>query len=218
MEAHQLTDSSTQTLYKIVNKDGTPCHGGSSSFVWPLPHDNEPGAWVEVDGPIVLCEDPCLHLTTDPAWCLHELGGDPSELVCCIAEYDGEILRDHHSHKVGVRRARLIRQVGWDTVRVVSSGHHTASGGYWCAWGNATVRALGNVRVRAWDNATVHAWDSVTVHAWGSATVRALGNATVISSKSHAPSATVALFNLAAHVDRRGGGLAFRCPGSEVSQ
>jgi hypothetical protein len=42
-------------------------------------------------------------------------------------------------------------------------------------------------------------------------------NASVVSDRYHSPSAVVALSQLAAHIDRRGGGLVLRCAEDDAS-
>ena len=39
-------------LYKVLNRDGTPCHGGTGR--WSLPHDGKPGKWMPA-----VAVDPC---------------------------------------------------------------------------------------------------------------------------------------------------------------
>ncbi|HTX84178.1 MAG TPA: hypothetical protein VME44_18490 [Streptosporangiaceae bacterium] len=88
--------------YKVLN-------GGRSPFTasrWPLPSDEGPGAWVEVDGPIGLCTNGVHAASTEqlPHW----LGMELWEL-----ELDGEIVRDQAA--LVASRARLVRQVtAWD--------------------------------------------------------------------------------------------------------
>jgi hypothetical protein len=73
-----------------------------------------------------------------------------------------------------------------------------------------TVTASGRATVTASGSVTVTASDSTTVTASGSTTVKASGSVTVTSTASHMPSAVVALEHMAAHIDRRGGGLVLR--------
>lgn len=96
-------------LYKVLNLDGTPCHGGVGA--WPLPTQRadgwEPGEWREVTGELVPCENG-LHLCANERQLLKWLGSAIFE-----AEYDGEGLDG--DDKVVVRRARLLRKVDtWD--------------------------------------------------------------------------------------------------------
>ena len=209
------------TAYKVLS-DGKSCHGGNLD--WSLPTLNEdgtytPGAWMRVDGELILCEN-AIHLTDQPAaWYVE--GGQ-----CWLAEYRGATvgaLDGGTESKLGVREARLLAPVEWATVGAYTTGEHTVSAGFVLASDSATVRAYGSATVRAYGSATVHAYGSATVraygsatvHAYDSATVHAYGSATVISSRWHSANATVVLTDLAAHVDRRGGAVAVRV--AEVS-
>ena len=94
------------TTYKVLNLDGTPCHGGVGA--WSLPTKRadgswEPGAWREAEGDLVLCENG-LHGCDGERQLVQWLG----PLVCEL-EYDGEVVRD--DDKVIGRRARLLRIV-----------------------------------------------------------------------------------------------------------
>jgi hypothetical protein len=232
MTSTDANSTITTTLYKVL-VDGASCHGGS--LTWPLPTQNDdgswtPGEWVSVQGDLVLCEN-ALHLTDHPASWYAERS------QCWAAEHRGEVageLDGAWGSKVGVREARLLRPVEWDQVGVWSEGEHQVMTGTVRASGSATVEASGSVTVRAYDSATVRAYDSVTVRAYDSATVEASGSATVeasgsatvraydsvtvrasgrataISDRWHSPSAQVALSQMAAHVDRRGGKLVLR--------
>ena len=82
-------------LYKVLGKDRQPYHGGNGQ--WPLP-----GEWLEVDGPLILCEHG-LHLCREKdlvSW----LGPEIWEV-----EYEGEIVEAEN--KVVVRKARLVRRL-----------------------------------------------------------------------------------------------------------
>jgi hypothetical protein len=78
------------------------------------------------------------------------------------------------------------------------------------ASGSASVEAFGSASVKASGSASVKAFGSASVEASGSASVEAFDSATVISDYYHSPAAEVVLTQMAAHVDRRGGKLAFR--------
>ena len=88
-------------LYKVLDRDGKPFHGGNG--VWPLPQ-NGPGEWLEVEGDLIPCHNG-LHLCRESdllEWlgpCIYE------------AEYDGEMIECEN--KAVVRRARLIRGTAW---------------------------------------------------------------------------------------------------------
>jgi hypothetical protein len=99
-------------LYKITASNGSPVHGGRG--VWPLPTEDGPGAWWEVDGELVLCKHG-LHLcrVTDVSrWVV-------VNAVVWQAEADGEIAADED--KVVARRARLVRRVGALTTAVLAT-------------------------------------------------------------------------------------------------
>ena len=211
-----MSDQISTPLYKVL-VNGASCHGGSME--WPLPTQAEdgtwtPGEWVRVEGALIECQN-ALHLTDQPAaW--YQPGGQ-----CWLAEHRGEMVGELNGtwqSKIGVREARLIRPVAWDEVAVWSEGEHTIKSGVGraygnatvTAYGNATVTAYGNATVTAYDNATVTAYDNATVTAYDNATVTAYGNATAISDRWHSESAVVALSQMAAHVDRRGGKLVLR--------
>jgi hypothetical protein len=231
-----VNDIATTPLFKVL-RDGVSCHGGAMR--WPLPEraaDGSwtPGAWVEVRGALVLCENG-LHLTSTP--CDWYVGGS----ALYLAEYDGEII-DDGSNKVCVRRARLVSVAHWSDHGVHHEGEHVITQGRVTAYGSASVTAYdsasvtaygsasvtasgsasvtasGSASVTAYDSASVTAYDSASVTASGSASVRAYdsasvtasGSATLISTSWHSDSAQIALSQLAAHVDRRGGTLVLR--------
>src|SRR3989344_5863344 len=87
-------------LYKVLNADGSCCHGGTGK--WPLPN-GQPGAWLEVTGDLIPCRNG-LHLCR-AGDLIHWMGPALWE-----AEYEGESIR-HEDTKTVVRRARLIRRV-----------------------------------------------------------------------------------------------------------
>ena len=190
----------TVPLYKVL-VNGASCHGGS--MTWPLPTQAQdgtwtPGEWVGVEGALIECQN-ALHLTDQPASWYQPEG------QCWLAEHRGETVGELNGtwqSKIGVREARLMRPVAWEDVAVWSEGDHTIKSGGGRAYDNATVQAYGNATVRASGNATVWAYDS--------ATVTASDSATAISDRWHSPSSVVALSQMAAHVDRRGGKLVLR--------
>jgi hypothetical protein len=223
-----VNDIATTPLFKVL-RDGVSCHGGAMR--WPLPEraaDGSwtPGAWVEVRGALVLCENG-LHLTSTP--CDWYVGGS----ALYLAEYDGEII-DDGSNKVCVRRARLVSVAHWSDHGVHHEGEHVITQGRVTAYGSASVRAYGSASVRAYDSASVTAYGSASVTASGSASVTASGSASVTAYDSasvrasdsasvtaydsatltsapwHSDSALIALSQLAAHVDRRHGALVLR--------
>ena len=87
------------TAYKFLAKGAV---GPISGYVWPSPRGDEPGAWVEVDGPLTLCSQG-LHLcrTFDLVYWLHDELWD--------AESSGE--RVEGIDCIMVRRARLVRRI-----------------------------------------------------------------------------------------------------------
>lgn len=95
------------TTYKVLNLDGTPCHGGQGG-AWSLPTKRadgswEPGEWREVTGELVLCENG-LHGCDGERQLVQWLGP-----LVCEMEYDGEVVLGED--KVLGRRARLTRIV-----------------------------------------------------------------------------------------------------------
>ena len=224
----------TVPLYKVL-VDGSSCHGGD--MAWPLPTQAEdgawtPGEWVKLHGrrKLVLCAN-ALHLTDQPAaWYM-------PNAQCWLAEYRGEVVGELDGgwqSKIGVREARLLRPVAWEDVCVWTEGEHTVKSGVARASGSASVTAYDRASVRASGSASVTASGSASVTASGSASVTASGSvsvtasdrasvtasdrasvtasgsATVISTPWHSDSAQVAISQMAAHVDRRGGKLALR--------
>src|SRR5690606_11532697 len=90
--------------YKVLNVDGTPCHGGTGR--WHLPTADGPGEWM----PTIPDPVPCTrgyHLCRDAADLLEWLGP-----TIWVAEVDGAVIAHHN--KVVVGRARLLRRLPWD--------------------------------------------------------------------------------------------------------
>jgi hypothetical protein len=87
------------TTYKFLAKGAL---GPISGFAWPVPRGGEPGAWVEVEGPLVQCARG-VHVcrTLDLAHWIHdelwevEAAGDATDGVDCVV----------------VQRARLVRPI-----------------------------------------------------------------------------------------------------------
>lgn len=90
--------------YKVLNEDGTSCHGGSGR--WPLPVDGTPGEWIEVPGPIFLCEAGTLHLCRRQD-VIYWLGP-------CIYEAETGAAVVIGADKIGTTKARLLRLLPWD--------------------------------------------------------------------------------------------------------
>jgi hypothetical protein len=89
-------------LYKVLGEDGAAIHGGSGK--WPLPHDGEPGEWLEVSGDIRCCTNG-LHLVANPMPWLQK----GAHLF--LAEPDLKMPMDFRSDKGAFTRARLIGEV-----------------------------------------------------------------------------------------------------------
>ena len=94
------------TIYKVLNEDGSCRNNGVGS--WPLPVKNAdgtwtPGEWLEVEGPLVLCENG-LHGCDGEAQLLEWIGQAIFEM-----EYAGE--RIDGDDKFCTRRARLLRKL-----------------------------------------------------------------------------------------------------------
>ena len=93
--------------YKFTSEGGTTYNG----FTWPLPHDGQPGEWVEVGKRARkaltaddLCTGRVLH-ATDAAHLLDWLNAEMYEIE--IDESRGVIVAD----KIGFRRGRLVRRI-----------------------------------------------------------------------------------------------------------
>ena len=196
----------TDTLYKIVRIQGGaahPCHGGSPDFTWPLPN-GEPGAWVEHTGRIALCESG-LHLTRRPIeWYLN----DP-DVRLFEAEYEGELLDG--GEKVCARKARLVREVDWAVAGILTSGIHALSGNTQASlYGNARATLSDNAQATLFGNARATLYSNARATLYENARATATGESVVVSTRWHADTAAVALSQMAAHIDRRQGKLAYR--------
>lgn len=92
----------TRLLFKVLNEDGTSCHGGKGR--WPLPRGDRPGAALSVRGTLIPCENG-LHLCRlddllewlGPAIWLAQVPDGVEEIAC--------------PDKVVVRTARLERRL-----------------------------------------------------------------------------------------------------------
>ena len=89
----------TERLFKVLNVDGSSCHGGS--LQWGLPK-GRPGRWHQVSGELIPCENG-LHLCREKDL-LDWLGP-----AIFLAEARGE--RIEETDKVVVREARLVRRI-----------------------------------------------------------------------------------------------------------
>ena len=91
----------TETLYKVLNDDGSCAHGGTGK--WFLPHDKRPGRWMPaVNGKLIACLNG-YHLCR-ASDLVYWLGP-----VIWEAEHDGDVLVAED--KLVVRRTRLLRRV-----------------------------------------------------------------------------------------------------------
>lgn len=95
--------------YKYAMRAYKTLSEGRSQFTglsWPLPAGGQPGAWVQADGPIALCDNG-IH-ACDSHQLPHWIGMELWEV-----ELGGEIVRE--SDAVIASRARLLRRVeAWD--------------------------------------------------------------------------------------------------------
>jgi hypothetical protein len=89
-----------EKLYKLTSPEGKPLHGGAGS--WSKPRGKRAGAWREVTGKVVPCENG-LHLLR-----LQDIGRWLRTGVLWEVEAGTE--RIDHGDKIVVRRARLIRK------------------------------------------------------------------------------------------------------------
>ena len=88
------------TYYKVLNSDGSACHGGNGK--WHLPKGKRPGKWMPNIANPILCERG-YHLVKD-AQLLEWLGP-----TIYVAEYRGATVRD--STKLVAEQARLVSRV-----------------------------------------------------------------------------------------------------------
>jgi hypothetical protein len=82
--------------YKVISKDTAQF----SYLSWPLPSDEEPGAWLKVKG--LLRRSNALYLTNQP----HIWWNSDREVY--LSEWGGGVL--YRSQEIRVRRARLVRK------------------------------------------------------------------------------------------------------------
>ena len=92
----------TRLLFKVLNEDGTACHGGAGR--WPLPRDGNPGKPLTVRGPLVPCRNG-LHLCR-PKDLIRWLG--PAIWTVQVPDGVEEVACDD---KIVVRSARLERRL-----------------------------------------------------------------------------------------------------------
>jgi len=138
-------------LYKVLNKNGELCHGGSGK--WYLPKGNRPGRWMpKIEGELIPCQNGYHLCRTQDLICW--LGDNIYE-----AEHRGEI--GIGNDKVVVRQARLLHKVEtWnettarlfacDCAEHASPIHERAYAAAWAAAGEAAAGAAAGAAA-AWD-------------------------------------------------------------------
>ena len=95
--------TTSEVFYKVVGLRGKAINGGRGR--WPLPHDGQPGKWVEVAGPLVACLNG-LHVCR-----LNQLLAWLGPTIWRV-EINGE--RIEEVEKIVARRGRLLsRCEGW---------------------------------------------------------------------------------------------------------
>ena len=90
----------TERLFKVLNEDGSACHGGHGT--WHLPESDRPGDWMPIiEGELIPCKNG-YHLCREQDL-VHWLGEAIFEV-----EYRGEQVDS--GDKIVVREARLLRR------------------------------------------------------------------------------------------------------------
>ena len=112
VEFNNVIEFKSEIVYKALCKDGKSTFQG---WQWPLPTETEPGEWVEVNPPAVLC----LHgfhgyRELEQAFAFN---GDDDVYEM---EISGDIHRDHE--KVVATKARLIRKLERNTAITIEKG------------------------------------------------------------------------------------------------
>jgi hypothetical protein len=167
----------TEKYYKVLNFNGTPCHGGSGA--WSLPTGDEPGEWMPLIADIKLCERG-YHLCKR-GQLMQWLGPAIYE-----AEWAGAIIEQ--SDKCVVSQARLIRRLdAWteraarlfacdcadEALKLVRSPDprsiEVVRVARRYAMGDASRDQLGAARDAAWDATRDAAWDAAGDAAWAAA-------------------------------------------------
>jgi hypothetical protein len=191
-----LTETTKQTLYKILSPEGDSLHGGK--LRWDLPKLNTdgtytPGNWHSAKGKIEACENG-LHLTPRPyRWYTWD---------CAVYEAEGRGDCDTHNGKVAYREARLLRPVQhpqwwldahrfveaipatrfmkpdakplkeWKlfTASTLNAARDAARAAAWdAAWDAARDAAWDAEPAAAWDAEPAAAWDAEPAAAWDTA-------------------------------------------------
>ena len=94
--------TTSEVFYKVLGLRGKAMNGGRGR--WPLPHDDQPGKWVEVAGPLVACQNGLHVCRLD--WLILWLGP-----TIWRVEIDGE--RIEQPDKIIARRGRLLDRCDW---------------------------------------------------------------------------------------------------------
>ncbi len=95
-------------LIKVLGTDGQAIHGGSGS--WPLPEGDKPGAWLEIKGKLVVCQN-ALHGTPEHA--LLRWYRPDSRLFAMEPDLSAGVAMED-STKAGFKRARLLYEINAD--------------------------------------------------------------------------------------------------------
>ena len=185
-------------FYKVLGAEGQAIHGGE--LRWSLPQGDQPGEWHTVTGRIVVCQHG-LHLTTRPIhfW----LAGSRVFEAEWRGDADQSELERAGSEKIAVREARLLCEVDWGEFCVWFDGEREVHSGEAIAYGSSQVTAYGSSQVTAYNSSQVTAYGSSQVTAYNSSQVTAYNSSQVTSTPYHSRSATVALEQMAVHIDRR---------------
>ena len=161
-----------QQFYKVLNVDGTCFHGGAGA--WDIPKNGKPGAWREVEGELIACQN-----------AIHILGREQvvewlGPAIFPIEPEDKPTLSDN---KYICRKARLSGQAfaTWNerTQRLLACDYaehvlpifererpsdlrpcETIEVARRFANGKATQQELAAARATAWDAARDAAWDA----------------------------------------------------------
>jgi hypothetical protein len=92
-------------LFKVLNEDGTTCHGGNGQ--WSLPNGSQPGEWMTaIEGELIPCQNG-YHLSNRENL-IDWLGPAIFE-----AEFEDESREERDS--IVTRKARLLKKLNWNT-------------------------------------------------------------------------------------------------------
>jgi hypothetical protein len=112
VEFNNVIEFKSEIVYKALRKDGKSTY---QNWLWPLPTDTEPGEWVEVKPPAVLCQHG-FHGYRDLEQAFAFNGDDDVYEM----EISGDIHRDHE--KVVATKARLLRKLDRNTAIIIEKG------------------------------------------------------------------------------------------------